>query len=91
MDFFDPINFLFLIKFQFQILRKINYVMKLRRWTNLCQGAGFVTENVLNLTEFLVQSGGTGFGGDVFEHHFLIPVDPETVREPNDFHTTSII
>ena len=49
----------------------------------------FVTEDVLDLTQLLVQGGGPSLGGGVAASvvHLPVPVDVEAVPEPNDLHT----
>ena len=50
----------------------------------------FVTENVLDLAELLIQRGGSSFSRRVFPSivHLPVPVDVEAVPQPNDLHTS---
>lgn len=49
----------------------------------------FVTENVLDLAQLLVQRGGASLGGGVapWVVHLPVPVDVEAVPQPDDLHT----
>lgn len=49
----------------------------------------FVTEDVLDLAELLIQRGGTSLGGGVVPRviHLPVPVNVKAVPQPNDLHT----
>ena len=55
----------------------------------LCQCASFIGENVLYLSELLIESGGAGSGWRVVVSvvHVLVPVNPPAVGEPDNLHT----
>jgi len=61
--------------------------------TDLCECASFVGEDVLDLTQLLVQRGRSSPGCGVLGRvvHVTIPVDPETVYEPDHLHTATDI
>lgn len=54
----------------------------------LGQCSCFVAEDVLDLTELLVQGGGAGLGGGVAVGvvHLPVPVDVEAVPQTDDLH-----
>lgn len=54
----------------------------------LGEGPGFVTEDILDLAQLLVQCGGTSLCGGVVASvvHLPVPVDVEAVPQPNDLH-----
>lgn len=53
--------------------------------------SSFVTEDVFDLAELFVQSGGTSLSRGVIAGivHFPVPVDVEAVPQTNDLHTSS--
>lgn len=58
---------------------------------NLCERSSLVGEDVLDLTEFLVESGCPRLGRRVLGRvvHVTVPVDPQTVDKPDHLHTGS--
>ena len=55
----------------------------------LCERASLVAEDVLDLTQLLIQGGGSGLGRGVGRSvvHHPVPVDVVAVPQPNDLHT----
>lgn len=50
------------------------------------RGSDLVGEDVLDLAELFVECGGAGLGGrfGLVVVHLLVPVDEETLRQPDD-------
>lgn len=55
----------------------------------LCERPRFVTEDILDLAQLLVQRGGPSLSGGVAASvvHLSVPVDIEAVPQANDLHT----
>lgn len=57
----------------------------------LREGSGLVREDVLDLTQLLVEGRGSSLGRRVVVRviHLLVPVDQQTVEEANHFHAVT--
>lgn len=55
----------------------------------LCKGSSLVREDVLDLSQLLVQRGGPGLGSRVLLSvvHLQVPVDEIALAKANHFHT----
>lgn len=55
----------------------------------LGEGAGLVREDILHLTQLLVQGSGAGLCGSALLHaeHLLVPVNEVAVAQADDLHT----